>query len=485
MKKFDVKKSFSSGTFKKGSYSATLSAIVIAVIVAINLVASQLPDSVKSIDLSSQQYYTLSEDTKDILRNLDDKITIYQFTAKGNEDSTITKLLSKYEALTDKIEVTNLDPDLNPGLVTKYEATELSENSLIVVNGDKKKLIDYSEIYETDYSAYYTTGTTSTDFDGEGEITSAINYVTSEKLPKIYKLKGHDEQKLSNTLTESISKQNIETEELNLLTASDVPEDCDVLAIIAPAKDCSKDEADSVIKYLENGGKAMIVMNYYYSQGDLPNFDTILEAYGVALQPGYISEENQEYYFRQGYYLLPQVANHDITASFYQNMYIMAPISQGILKLDDVRETVNIEDLLTTSEQSFADVDYGAQITDEGVTIKSADDKEGPFPIAVAITEEQDDKKTQLVVYGSYVMFTEDITGAYSLGNVDMFANSISWMCDTESAKIVNIEAKSMDVPQNTVDNSKANLCTAFFVIIIPLGVVAAGFIVWYRRRRA
>ncbi len=481
----NIKKSFKSGAFKKGSYSAGLCAVVIAVIIAINMVATQLPDSVKSIDLTSQKYFTLSKSTKDILKKLNDEITIYQVSNKGSEDKTISKLLKKYQDLSDKITVKSLDPELNPGLVTQYEASDLSQNSLIVLNGDKKKLIDYSDIYETDYSGYYTTGNTSTSFDGEGEITSAINYVTMDELPKMYTLTGHDEQKLSQTISDAFVKQNIEMADLNLLTAGNVPEDCDILGIFAPAKDCSKEEAQSIISYLENGGKALIVMNYYFSAGDLPNFGSVLDAYGVAMEQGYVNEVDENYYFRQGYYLIPEIKQHDITSSFYNSMYVMAPISQGIKKVDGARETLKIEDLLTTSDSSYSDVDYGAEIAADGTNTKSSDDISGPFSLAVSITEENEDSTTKLVVYGSYIMFTDDIINSYSLANVDMLKNSVSWMCDLKSAGTISIDAKSMDVAQNTIAAGKANAWTVCYVVLIPLFVIVIGFVIWYRRRRA
>lgn len=485
MKSLNIKGSFKAGSFKKGTYSAGLSAIVIAVVIVINLVAGQLPESIKSIDMSSQKYYTVGKSTKNILKNLKDDITIYQMTKSGNEDSKLKKLLGTYKACSDKIKVETLDPDLQPGVVTKYAATEASDNSVIVVNGERYKVIDYNDIYEQDYSSYYTTGTTSSSFDGEGEITSAINYVTTENLPKMYTLSGHNEQTLSTKITEAVEKQNIATEELNLLTASEVPEDCSILAIICPASDCSTEEVDAMISYLEQGGKALIVMNHYFSGADLPNFNKVLEAYGVALQDGYVVENDQNYYYRSGYYLLPEIKEHDITSSFSGNMYVMSPMAQGIKKSSEARSSLTIEDLLVSTEDSYADVDYGEGTVENGVNTKADDDVDGPLSLGVAITESlDDDKKTQLVVYGSYIMFTDDITQSFTLGNIDLFTNSITWMCDG-TTNTISIPAKSMDVQQNTVTAAKGNLWTAVFVVIIPLAVVGTGFVVWYRRRRA
>lgn len=486
MKGINIKKSFKSGSFKKGTYSAGISAIVIAVVIVINLVAGQLPESIKSIDMSSEKYYTVGSLTKEIVKNLKDDITIYQMCTTGKEDSTISKLLDTYKSLSDKIKVETLDPDLQPGVVTKYNASDASTNSLIVVSGDRTKIVDYNDIYEQDYSQYYTTGSTSTSFDGEGEITSAINYVTTDNLPKMYTLSGHGEQTFSTTVSDAITKQNIETADLNLLASeSVVPEDCNILAIVCPSTDCSEEEAKAIISYLDAGGKAFIVMNRYYSGTDLPNFNSVLDAYGLKMQEGYVIENDQNYYYRYGYYLLPEVESHDITSSFKGDKYIMAPMAQGIVKTDEARSTLTIENLLTTTEDSYADVDYGEGAAQDGSYAKAADDVDGPFAVAVAVSEEHDDgTKTQLAVYGSYIMFTEDITNTFSLGNVDMLTDSLTWMCDSET-NTVSIAAKSMDVPQNTIQESKSNIWTMVYVVLIPLAVVIAGFVVWYRRRKA
>ena len=69
--------------------------------------------------------------------------------------------------------------------------------------------MDYGDIYESsvDYNTYsYTT----TGFDGEGQITSAISYVTSENQPILYTLDGHGEKDLDASIREDIEKANIE-----------------------------------------------------------------------------------------------------------------------------------------------------------------------------------------------------------------------------------------------------------------------------------
>lgn len=483
MKSLNIKSSMKSASFKKGSYSALLSAIVIAVVIVVNLLASQLPNSVKSIDMSNQKYYTVGSQTKKIVKKLSNDITIYQMTKTGSEDSKISKLLETYKSLSDKVKVETLDPDRQPGLVTKYSASEASENSLIVVCGDRFKLIDYNDIVEQDYSDYYSSGKTSQAFDGEGEITSAINYVTTSDLPKMYTLAGHSEQAIGATVSAAIKEQNITSADLNLLTATKIPDDCNILAIVCPGSDCSADEAKAIISYLEAGGKALIMMSY--TGTDMPNFSSVLEAYGVQMQKGYVVENNKDYYYQNGYYLIPDVEDHDITQSFANKMYIMSPMAQGIVTLPDTRSTLKIEKLLTSTDDSYSDIDYGQGAAQDGTNQKASDDVDGPFTLAAAISEQNSDKsETQLVVFGSYTMFTDNVVGSFSLGNVEMLTNSLTWMSNNSTGTI-NIDAKSMDVATNTISTGTSNLWTAVTVVLVPLVVIVTGFVVWFRRRKA
>lgn len=483
MSKINIKKSFSNMNFKKGTYSAGISAIVIAIVVVINMIVSQLPSNITSIDLSNEKYYTVGKTTKNVMRDISSDVTVYMLTTPGSEDSQLSRLLDTYEGINSKIKVKTLDPDKQPGLVTQYGASEASQNSIIVVCGDRYKLIDYNEIYQMDYSDYYTTGNTSKSFDGEGQITSAINYVTTDDLPKMYNLTGHDEQQLSSIITDAIEKQNIEMADLNLLSNGTVPEDCDILSIICPTKDCSKDEADAIINYLKSGGKVMMVMSY--SGTDTPNFESVMEEYGLELGDGYVFENDGQYYYQTGYYVIPEVGSSEITDSLSKNIYALAPMSRAIIKKSDARDTLTVNELLTSTDNSYLDVDYGNGMSQDGGNTKASDDVDGPFSIASAVSEtNDDDTETKLVVFGSYAMFTDNVVGTFSLINTDLVTNSLTWMSDKE-AKTVSIAAKTMDVPTNTIAASSANIWTGFTVVLIPVLVLGAGFAVWMLRRKA
>lgn len=100
------------------------------------------------------------------------------------------------------------------------------------------------------------TGSSSpTEFDGEGQFTSAIHFVTSEESKQIYYTSGHGEQSFSASVLELTEKNNIEEEELNLLMTNEIPQDCDLLMLYAPTADISEDEKDLILSYMSEGGK--------------------------------------------------------------------------------------------------------------------------------------------------------------------------------------------------------------------------------------
>ena len=55
-----IKKMFSSKSSRNGTYSVGLAVIVIAIAIVINLVAGQLPEKVRNIDISSNNLYDIS-----------------------------------------------------------------------------------------------------------------------------------------------------------------------------------------------------------------------------------------------------------------------------------------------------------------------------------------------------------------------------------------------------------------------------------------
>ncbi len=466
---------------KHGSYSMGAITIFIAIIVVLNLVLQEVPSKYREIDLSTQKLYSIGDQTKKVLKKLDKDVEIYYIAQSGSESSDIQKLLEKYEEGSDHVKVEQKDPAVNPKFVSQYTSDGVSNNSVIVVCGDKNKVIDNNSLYETTVN-YQTYSSEVTGFDGEGQITSAINYVTSDSMPVMYTLEGHDEATMSDTLKDTIQKANIDIQSLNLLTMDSVPDDADILFIFAPAKDISEDEASKIISYLENGGKALIVSNY--SSEEMPNFASVLENYGVKTADGIVLEGDTNHYISQNpSYLLPNIESNDITSSLSSgSRYILMPLAQGIVKSDNYRDSLEITDILTTSDGSYSKVNVEDMQTME----KESDDIDGPFAVGVSITENLDDEKeTQIVYYSSEALFNDQMNTMVSGANYELISASVNWMCESEEdSNTISIASKSYDTSTLTIPAADASFWSIFVTAVVPVVILVIGGGIWMKRRK-
>ena len=467
---------------RHGSYSIGVTAIVIAIVVVLNLVIQELPSSIREIDLSSEKLYTIGDQTKDLLDNLDKDVELYFIAQDGTESSDIQRLLERYEERTDHITVEQRDPAVYPTFTQEYTSDSVSNNSIIVVCGDKSRVVDYSDMYETSIN-YQTYTQETTAFDGEGQLTSAINYVISDNMPILYTLEGHDEASMSTTMTETIQKANIEIQSLNLLTQEAVPDDASCLFIFAPATDLSEDEANKIITYLENGGKALIVSDY--TDQDMPNFASVLENYGVQTVGGIVMEGDTAHYISQNpYYLLPNIESNDVTSGLSsQSRYVLLALAQGIETMDNIRDSLNIESILTTSDSAYSKTDLENMQTME----KESSDIEGPFDLGVSITEDVgDDAQTQIVYFASSSIFDDTINSYVSGTNYELLSSSLSWLCQSEEedTNTISIASKSLDTSTLTISAADVSFWSIFVTAVIPVCILLIGFGIWMKRRK-
>ena len=464
---------------KNGTYSMAYTLILIAVIVVINLITAEIPEKYTQIDVSSQKLYTISDDTVEFLNELDQDVVIYHVVQSGNEDDILKKMLTRYEEASKHIKVEEKDPVLYPNFTSQYTDSQLTDNSLIVVNGEKSKVVNYYSLYETDYD-YYTGSSNKTGFDGEGQIDSAIAYVTSDDLPVIYTLEGHSEMDLNSDLISSLEKANYQIESLNLFTEDSVPEDAGCLLIAAPQSDLSEDEAQKVISYLENGGKAIIFTDYI--NVDMPNLKQVLGNYGVSYEDGVILEGDSKHYIMQvPYYLVPTINSTEITSEMVSdNRYVLMPVAQSIKIADEYRDNLTIEPVLTTSEDAYIKTDVQNMQTVE----KEDKDHEGQFYLGVCISEEiSDEKSTQIAYYSSASLIDAGTDQQVSGGNSELVLSTLGWMCENKSP-VISVAGKDLTMESLTVPEYDASYWSAITCGVIPVTCLIIGAVIWFKRRK-
>ena len=476
-KPFDLGASVRTRSFRVGGYSVAAAAIVLAIAVAVNVLVGALPDSMTQIDTTSSQLFTISDQTEQLVAGLEEDVTIYWIVQSGSEDATVRLLLDRYAALGDRLTVEKRDPDVYPTFLQQYELSSVYNNSLVVECGDKYRYVSYYDIYQYDYSSYYSYDVS---FAGESAVTSAIDYVTSDDLPKLYLLTGHGEVELSSSFQSAVADQNVETESLSLLSAEAVPEDADAVLIYAPQSDLAAEEVEMLQTYLQAGGNLILITDPPL-EGSLTNLEGLMAGYGVTAAEGIVVEGSQSHYaLGTPYYLLPTISYHDITSPLTENgYYVLLPIAQGLTVSDELPDGVSVTELLTTSDSAYSKVDGYSLTTYE----KEDGDLDGPFALAVAITDEVDeDTESKLVWVSSASLLDDQINQQVAGGNEDLFLNAISWMCGQEDS--ISIHAKSLSYEYLTMDSGTASLLTVLVVGVLPLAYLAVGLTIWIRRKR-
>lgn len=459
-----------SGT-KHGAYSVGLTVLVIAVVIVFNLVVGQIPEAYRNLDVSSTKIYDISDTTTELLDSLDNEVDMKVLAVKDDTDERITTFLSRYASLSDKINVEWIDPVLHPSALTDYDTTE---NTIVISCEDtgKTTTVSFDDILVMDQYSYYYYGTTSyTEFDGEGQLTGAVNYVTNEADHTIYQTTGHGESTLSTTITDLMEKNSYTLSEVNLLMSTSIPEDCDLLLMYAPTTDLSEDEAQMLRDYLAGGGKVMMLFGDT-SSADLPNLAGVLSEYGIEAADGYIADPTRCY---QGnyYYIFPELSvSGNLADNIFSEMVLLTN-AHGMNLTDPERDTISTTSFMASSDQAYA-------VTEET-------QQQGSYTLGAVATEtiestDEESTESRLTVISAGSLIDQSITDTFpQLENTQIFMNAVT--ANFEGVQNLSIEAKSLGTEYNTMQHT--GLLSFLVIFGIPAVILIGGFVVWFRRRRA
>lgn len=442
--------------FRKGSYSTVIMVVIIAIVIAANVMFSKLPTAARNIDVSSNDLYSIGDTTHSVLDGLKNDVEIVVIKDKESTDKRISTLLAKYADYSDHIKVTYKDPVLYPSVLTTYDT---EENNIVIKCDatDKTTKVAFSDIIVTSTSYYGSTYETS--FDGEGQLTKAIDYVSNENNKLIYTISGHGESDLGKNISGLISKSNFNVKSVNLLVDNGIPDDCDMLICNQPTKDLADDELKLLREYMENGGKMTVVLADTTTK--TPNFDALMADYGISKVNGYIAD-TERYYGQNVYQIFPNYSSGDITGKFGPEEYTLLFGSLG-LKVEKT-DGVTVDEFLTTS-------DKGAAVVGEN------DYTEGKYTLAAAATKDE----SRFTVFGSASIIDDDFTSYYkNLMDLQVFMNSITANFDDVSN--ISIDSISLQTTYNTIANGSG--IGAIFIGIIPVALLILGFLRWFGRRK-
>lgn len=466
-------------------FSTGMIAIVVALTVVVNLIASALPETYTQIDATSQKLYSITEDTEKYLDTLKDDVTLYVMVNKNSKDDNVDRTLQKYASASKHVKVKYVDPNVSPTFASKYTDSDVTSNSIIVVCGDRSKVIDYnSDIYEYSYDSSYNYSVTG--YDCEGQVTAAIQYVTSESTTNVYELTGHDESTLSGDFSEVFQKRFMNVGSLSLLTVDAIPEDCQALFITAPQSDLSEDDLSKLSQYLGNGGKIYLSIDYS-KWNDLTNFKKLLSDNSIETTESLLAETDRSYYYQSPFYLLPNVENTEVSSSVAGMTQVFVPYSVGLTYTGE--DDSNVTSFMTTSDTTSAKAAANiaaVQSQADAANIASVQDgdTQGQYSLGMMVTNENGG---ELCVLGSAMMCTDSANQIVSGHNATLFngiVNALVTTDDENSDNAVVIAAKDYTVSNLTVSANAMLVYGILWGIFMPIVLIIIGIIVWARRRK-
>ena len=461
--------------------------IIIAIFIAINIGMNAL--ELTPIDFSQEKLYTLTEESKEQVKDIDKDVKIY-FVGYSESDSDLD-LAKQYNKANEKIVVEAVSAENRPDLVEKY-GIESGSQGIIIECGEKFKVLSSTDLVTYDTTTYETISI------AEEKLTSSIKSVTSDKIPKVYFLKGYSDYSLTdnmNYLNVYLENEVNEVETLDILSTGKVPDDCDTLVITTPNKDFDDIATNAIIKYINSGKNILWLNSAVSTKKDMTNVNKILALYGVNPFDIGIIIETDTSKMVSGYQdvILPEIQNAKVTKDFYSSNGAIFINATKININEDALENLNVvkTDLMIASEKSFFRTDFTVQSSN-----RQEGEQEGEFIVGAELekeitpaNEEQGVSavKSKMIIYGEnnfivdYPLIQTSQYPAIQLGNnKDVVLNSIAYLVDREE----NITARKNTGTVTYTATEEQDTIIKIIIFAVPILIIIIGIVVWQLRRR-
>lgn len=477
---------------RHGSLAVVIVAVVIAIVIVLNVVCGLLVDRFPDlkIDFTANKSFALQDDTIDYVSHLKKDVTLYVLMPEDEMENQGTyfvqakNLLDKIKSNSNgKISIEYVDLTENPSFSSNYPNIDWnSEDSykyfLLVECGNQYKALTVEDCFEYDeeaynyYGQYQFTGTTIE----QAVVTALLNVTTDDKVV-VDMIKGNNEQDYSaiKTLLETNA---YEVNEVSLLT-QEIDDKAEFIVLFAPSVDLDENAAEKISQWLDNDGNYGRTLIYVPSANkvDTPNIDALLDEWGMQVNGGYVFESNSDYLISGS---TPFAFITDYTDYYKKNLKnpnipVVVSESHDII----IKDSEMAHALLTTSDKAGVqpyDVDenwdYKDAITGEPLNIA-----------AEGVKTNNDEKSSRVMVFGSYMMFDKTVMSFNSYNNSAYFMNIVNTIADKDDSGIT-IETKSLESTElGVTDVTTQNIMIAIFVFILPAAILAAGLVMWLRRR--
>ena len=516
--------------------SIALLLIIIGLILVVNLISL---NHFGRLDLTTDKQYTISSPTKNILKNLDDLLTIKVYFSQklppelAQTSQYVRDILGEYKAYSSKIKIEFIDPGTDETTKAEVQSIGIPEIEMQVLEKDEFKVQKgYLGI-----ALFYSDKKEILPFIREAQnleydLTTAVKRLTSTELKKIGFLTGHDEHGLYDmnflgaetnqvndytTIKKSLDKNYTVT--TTDITSGQKIENIDTLIIAGPKKALTERELYEVDQFIMRGGKVIFLLDEVIVGQGLqvtPNqtgLAKILSNYGIQANSDLVGDaSNETVGFTSGYmqFFLPYPYWPKLVKdNFDKNNQIMnrlqtisLPWASSLSSLD--KSDINLVILATTSYagstiNSPFNIDPNQQynptdrkkipmiILAEGKFTSAYAGQEAPKLEGEKTTAAQ--KTINLAENGSQLMaignsnFIDDQNLQRFPDNAVFFLNSVDYL--TMGPDLISIRAKALtDRPINKIDDEGKMIIKTVNIILIPLLVIIVGVIRFYRRKK-
>jgi len=447
---------------KYAAYAGVYIVVVLAIVTIANVLANRY---VKTYDATSNKRFSLSDQTVKIVKGLkqDAKLTYFDQSTRFQQAKD---QLDLYANLSPKVHVEYLDPDKSPQVAR--EAGIKNYGTTIVQIGAKRE------------QAKSTT---------EEDITGAIIRDLKNNTRTVCFVTGSGEHQIDDSdrsgysrLKDLLGKDEYTSKSISLLQKAEVPSDCTVLVVAGPSSDYQQPEVDAIKKFVEEGGRALFLLDppLKFGRSEIADNDalaTLLQSWGVTLEKNLILDLNP---IGQIVGVGPEVA----LVSRYETHAIVNEMKGSatgfpLARSMDVKNTdkTTVDKLFSSSENSLATTKLNSSKVDPN----DPKNKKGPMTIAAAGSYKTGKENVQ----GRFVVIGSSAWAANSFinfnGNRDLALNTMNWLSSDED--LISIRPKEREDRRITMTRAQMNWVRITSQFLFPLAVVIAGVTVWWRRR--
>ena len=471
---------------KKRKLAINSSVIIIgAVIVTVllNMLLISFDEKIPlEISLTRDKIYELTDETIEVVDQIKvdtQIILLYESNSVVQEDlKLLTDIIGKYTKRNNKISLKTVDfvkgiTELTPYLADL--ATVDPRYAMIFVQGEQ---------YEIAESSSYVSQTGKSLI--ERVITNNLaNFVDGHRISGVLMTMGHGEKR-NELLDSALDVYGYQVKSIDLLK-EDIPEDGKYMLVVnAPSGDFSADEIDKIDAFLDKGGNVQIYFNPMLSNKELPRLEAYLkDEWAIARGHEVVVDMDNR---------LDTTQNDDVYGSIsvakLTDSELVKPIASGkrsvIYSLSnplsvaaDKPQSVEITPVLTTKNNAYL------KSLEQMNESKTSGDKDGTFNILLSasrknVTAKEEVFTGKLIVSGSsYTMDT--LVADTRFANEDLLINSINWM----RGSAAGVTVREKDLPQGSLTVPNASFWPWFIalVVIVPVGVLASGIVIWMKRR--